>query len=235
NIESAEQYFKEVITDTAVTDEEGNITSFERTEDLSNVDLVIVGMESPNNGTNFSNAGINADNEYYPLSLQYRPYTADGDNVREISIGGDTLEDGTKENRSYKGNTSIIANEADLDAVLDAVALVEASGKDIPVVVAMKAKNPVIMSEFEELVDAIVVGFGVDESAYLEVILGNHEPQGLLPIQFPANMDTVESQQEDVARDMEPYVDSEGNTYDFGYGINYSGVIQDERTEKYVD
>ncbi len=50
---------------------------------------------------------------------------------------------------------------------------------------------------------------------------------------MPANMETVESQLEDVSRDMECYVDSAGNAYDFAYGLNWSGVIQDERVARY--
>jgi beta-glucosidase len=43
----------------------------------------------------------------------------------------------------------------------------------------------------------------------------------------------VEKQLEDVPRDMVCYTDADGNTYDFAFGLNYSGVIKDERTEKY--
>ncbi len=32
---------------------------------------------------------------------------------------------------------------------------------------------------------------------------------------------------------MERYRDSQGHTYDFGFGMNYDGVIQDERTRRY--
>ena len=46
-------------------------------------------------------------------------------------------------------------------------------------------------------------------------------------------METVEKQFEDVPRDMECHVDSDGNTYDFAFGLNWSGVIKDSRTEKY--
>ena len=52
---------------------------------------------------------------------------------------------------------------------------------------------------------------------------------------MPANMTTVELQDEDVPFDMECYVDSEGHIYDFGYGLNWNGVIQDARTREYVD
>lgn len=235
SVEVASEYFGEVITDTEITDEEGNVTGFEQPENLDNVDLVLVGMASPDNGDNFSNAGVEEDGStYYPLSLQYRPYTADNEFVRETSIGGDILEDGSKENRSYFGNTSKISNEYDLDAVLNTKELVEASGADIPIIVAMEAKNPVVMSEFEADVDAIVVGFQISHNALFEVMLGLHEPQGLLPIQFPADMETVEEQLEDVAHDMTPYEDSDGNVYDFGFGLNYGGQIEDDRTSTYV-
>ncbi|SDL24571.1 glycoside hydrolase family 3 N-terminal domain-containing protein [Tessaracoccus oleiagri] len=225
DLEVAEQYFGTVITDEAVTDSEDKVTSY-TAPDLTDVDLVLVGMDSPDNGGNFSNIGHDLEtDEWYPLSLQYRPYTADGENVRKTSISGDLLEDGTKQNRSYYGNTSRIANEADLDAFERAVAAVEASGKDIPVVTVLKAINPVVPTEFEADSDAIVVGFGTSDQALLEVALGLYEPKGRLPIQFPADMDTVEKQLEDVAKDMTPYTDANGNAYDYGFGLNYSGPI----------
>jgi beta-glucosidase len=52
-------------------------------------------------------------------------------------------------------------------------------------------------------------------------------------VQMPANMKTVEEQNEDVPHDMECYTDSEGNRYDFGFGMDYDGVIKDARTERY--
>ena len=50
----------------------------------------------------------------------------------------------------------------------------------------------------------------------------------------PANMETVEAQYEDVPYDMQCYVDSEGNTYDFAFGLNWKGVIKDKRVKKYA-
>jgi beta-glucosidase len=32
---------------------------------------------------------------------------------------------------------------------------------------------------------------------------------------------------------MIPFTDSEGNIYDFAFGLNWSGVIEDERVSKY--
>ena len=56
---------------------------------------------------------------------------------------------------------------------------------------------------------------------------------GLLPVQMPKNMETVEAHCEDVPLDMEAYTDSNGNAYDFGFGMDWGGVISDGRTERY--
>ena len=90
-----------------------------------------------------------------------------------------------------------------------------------------------VFSEFESSVDAILVNLGVKNEAVMKIVAGQAEPSGLLPMQMPKDMETVEAQYEDVPRDMECYVDAAGNTYDFGFGLNWSGVIQDARTEKY--
>ena len=52
-------------------------------------------------------------------------------------------------------------------------------------------------------------------------------------MQMPADMKTVEEQQEDVPRDMRCYQDADGHTYDFAFGLNWSGPINDPRVEKY--
>ena len=44
---------------------------------------------------------------------------------------------------------------------------------------------------------------------------------------------TVEEQQEDVPFDMKCHVDSEGNVYDYAFGLDWKGVISDERTKRY--
>lgn len=225
NIEAAEKIFGTVLTDTVELDADGKVTSM-TAPDLSDVDAVFVGLRSPNNGNAFSAAGLDKESgEWYPFSLQWAPYTADGDNVRKTSISGDTLADGSKENRSYFGNTSRISNAADIDAFNRAVAAVEASGKDIPIVTIVKAANPVVPTEFEAKSNVVLVGFGVSDEATLTVAAGKHEPQGRLPIGFPLDMNAVEGQLEDVPEDMETYVDAAGNDWKFGFGLNYSGVI----------
>ncbi|MFV0253419.1 MAG: glycoside hydrolase family 3 N-terminal domain-containing protein [Beutenbergiaceae bacterium] len=220
DLDVAREYFGTVLTDEVLLDSNGVVIGYQA-PDLSEADLAIVGMDSPNNGDFFNSPGLDLDTgEYYPLSLQYRPYAADGDQVRQVSIAGDRLPDGTQENRSYAGNAARIANEADLDALERAVAQVQAAGTDIPVVVALSAKGPVIPAEFEPLADAIVIGFGVADAALLEMITGTGGSTGRLPMTFPASMDTVEANREDVPFDLTPYTDSQGNSWQFGYGLN---------------
>jgi beta-glucosidase len=106
---------------------------------------------------------------------------------------------------------------------------------DKPVIVVIRMNNPCMVAEFEKYADAILVTFGVETKAAMTIISGGAEPSALLPVQIPADMDTVEKHCEDVPFDYEPYKDSAGNTYDFGYGLNWSGVIRDERWKKYCD
>lgn len=166
------------------------------------------------------------DQGYKPISLQYRPYVAD--EARDPSIaGGDPREESA--NRSYRGQVGTAANEADLDMVLATRAAMP--GK--PVIVCVRMTHPCVLAELEAAADAILVDFGVQKDALLTLMTGGAEPSGLLPVQLPADMRTVELHCEDMPLDLTPYTDSTGNCYDFGFGLNWSGVIQDARNEKY--
>ena len=193
----------------------------------ADADFAIVFIESPDGGTGYSDDDVAAGgNGYVPISLQYGPYTAA--TARETSIaGGDTFEDFT--NRSYRGKTITAYNTSDLQLVIDT----RAAMGDKPVVLSIKCFKPVVLSEVEPYVDAILIDFETQAQAVLDIISGKTEPSGLLPLQFPNDMETVEAQKEDTPRDMTPYTDSQGNSYDFGYGLNWSGVISDARTAKY--
>lgn len=164
--------------------------------------------------------------EYNPITLQYRPYTAEY--ARKISVAGDD-PNGTGPNRSYYGKTVRCANENDLDMLLAAR---EVMGEK-PVIAVMKCANPCVVAEFEPQADGILAHFDIHTKAILSLLCGKEEPSGLLPMQFPANMKTVEEQCEDVPFDMECHVDTEGHVYDYAFGMNWSGVIRDERVQKY--
>ena len=194
--------------------------------DPAEADFAIVVIEAPQSGTGYSTADVkNGGNGYLPISLQYSDYTAD--HARAVSIaGGDRLEKSA--NRSYKGKSVKTANKSDLQAVIDT----KAAMGDKPVITVISTGKPFV-PEFEPYSDAILVSFGCQNQALLDLISGAVEPSALLPMQLPADMKTVELQMEDVPFDMECYVDADGNVYDFAYGLNWSGRINDARVQKY--
>ena len=200
---------------------------YEPVADPAEADFAIVVIDAPASGTGYSVEDVKkGGNGYLPISLQYNDYTAES--AREVSIaGGDRLEKFV--NRSYKGKSVKTANKSDLQAVIDT----KAAMGDKPVVTVISTGKPFV-PEFEPYSDAILVSFGCQNQALLELISGAVEPSALLPMQLPANMKTVELQMEDVPFDMECYVDADGNVYDFAYGLDWSGRINDARVKKYA-
>lgn len=190
-------------------------------------DFSLVFIESPNGGTGYSDEDVkNGGNGYVPISLQYGKYTAT--TARDSSIaGGDTFEKSV--NRSYNGKSFTAYNSTDAELVQHIHNLM--NGK--PVVVSVKCFKPCVLAEVEPYADAIVVDFETQAQAVLDIVSGKQEPSGLLPMLFPKDMLTVEAQREDVGRDMTPYTDTDGNAYDFAFGLNWKGKISDWRTEKY--
>ena len=203
---------------------------FNITDDPSKADFAIVFVNSPNGGTGYDiEDRKKGNNGYLPITLQYGPYTANDARAKSIAAG-DPVIDPTITNRSYKGKTVTAANTKDLDLILNTKKLM--NGK--PVIVSITANKPMIFSEFESQVEGIVMNFGVQNQSILDIISGASEPSGLLPLQMPVDMKTVELQMEDVPHDMQVHIDTENHAYDFGYGLNWKGVIQDARKLKYT-
>lgn len=192
------------------------------TETPEKADFAIVFIESS------LSDGYSQETGYRPVTLQYRPYTAHS--AREHSIGQGDFREQDDPDRSYRGKSNTAANESDLELVLRTRAAMGSK----PVIVVVRMHNPCVLAELEEAADAILVDFGVQQEAILALISGKAEPSGLLPVQLPKDMDTVERHCEDRPLDLEPYRDSQGNAYDFAFGLNWSGPIRDARTERYA-
>ena len=246
DLETLGQYF-EVVTDTlgepsGEEDADGNKTYTKddltraSEEDIKDCDYILVGMTGAYS-TSYSSylqpafgppTEVEGDEVYYPPSLQYAEYTAD--TARDPSISGNIVE-GEKENRSYKGVTAPAdANYGHLEALQYA----ESISGDIPVIASVCMERGMVWSEVEPLCDVILVSYNAQKTdAVAQIILGQVEPQGLLVFQQPKSMEAVEEQADDVPRDMHRYKDSAGNRYDFAFGMNWDGVINDERTAKY--
>ncbi len=196
---------------------------FQTTENPAEADVAVVFVKGPIVSLGYERKGEG----YVPISLQYNPYKAEY--AREVSLAPDDLDDPENSNRSYKGRSATASNYKVLETILETK---KAMGNK-PVIVSMALTNPAIVAEFENEIDALLVSFSVQPQALLDLVTGKVEPSGLLPFQMPADMITVEQQQEDVPFDMNCYRDTEGNVYDFAFGMNWSGVIHDKRTQKY--
>ena len=201
---------------------------YEWTSNPKEADFALVLIQEPFPGTGYSvEDRQRGGNGYVPISLQYRPYKAVYARSESIA-GGDPKEKFT--NRSYQGKSVKTYNESDLDLV---IATRKAMGGK-PVVVAVNLSRPVVLSEVEPYADAVLLTFGVQNQAVLDIVSGAFEPSGLLPMQMPADMRTVEEQYEDVPHDMRPLVDGDGNAWDFAFGLNWKGRIEDNRTKTYA-
>jgi beta-glucosidase len=205
-------------------------------EDIQACDYVLVGMTGAYRASysSYLTAAFGPPTEpegeevYYPASLQYAEYTADA--AADPSLSGQII-DGEKENRSYKGVTAPAdANYGHLEALQYAA---EAAG-DVPVIASVSMERGMIWTDVEPLCDVILVSYNAQKAdAVAKIILGEAEPQGLLVFQQPISMEAVEGSLSDVPRDLECYVDAAGNAYDFAFGMNWGGVIDDARTQKY--
>ena len=208
NIELAKKYFN-------VTDNPGE------------ADMAFVFIQNPVATIGYDKADVEkGGNGYIPISLQYGDYKAT--EARDHSIaGGDPLENFN--DRGYKNKSTTTANKTDAQLVKET----KAKMKGKPVLVSVTTTNPMVFSEIEKDASALLLNFGVQDQALFDIISGLVEPSALLPMQMPENMRVVEKQFEDVPFDMAVYTDSAGNEYDFAFGLNWSGVIDDERVQKY--
>ena len=200
---------------------------FDVVEEPEQADFAICLIQEPSTGIGYSTEDVEkGGNGYMPFSLQYDNYTAK--DARAVSIaGGDPME--TTTNRSFRDKTVKAYNRDDMVMVVDT----KKQMGEKPVVVIIETGRPVVLKEIEPSADAILISFKVQHQALLDIISGKVEPSALLPMQMPADMKTVEEQQEDVPHDMRCYKDADGNIYDFAYGMNWKGIINDERVEKY--
>lgn len=200
---------------------------FNVTDNPIEADMALVFIQNPSSGIGYDKTDLeNGGNGYLPISLQYADYKAT--EAREHSIaGGDPLENFT--DRSYKNKAVKSSNASDAEMLKYTKAIMG----NKPVILCVNTTNPMVFSEVEKQADAILLSFNVQDQAFFDLISGKAEPSALLPMQMPKSMETVEKQAEDVPFDLECHKDNEGNIYDFGFGMNWTGVITDERIKRY--
>jgi len=200
---------------------------FNVTDNPEEADVALVFIQNPTATSGYDKEDLKSGgNGYFPISLQYGDYTAT--EARDESIaGGDPLEPFT--NRGYKNKSTQTANIFDSQLVRETNA--KMSGK--PVIVSITATNPMVFSEIEKEASVILMNFGVQDQVIFDIISGKSKPSGLLPMQMPADMKTVEKQAEDIPFDLTCFEDSQGSIYDFGFGMDWDGVIKDGRAAQF--
>ena len=105
-------------------------------------------------------------------------------------------------------------------------------------VVSVNVTLPWLLGNVEPLADALIAGYDTFYNAQLEVIAGNSQPVGVLPLTLPASEEVIAVYQngESVSRNDVPgydkdkympkglsyaYKDSDGNVYKLGHGLRY--------------
>jgi beta-glucosidase len=85
----------------------------------------------------------------------------------------------------------------------------------VPTVVDIYLSRAAVIPEISAASKGLFASFGASDEAFLDVVFGNFNPQGKLPIEMPSSMEAVYKQKEDM-----PY-DSENPLYKFGFGLSY--------------
>ncbi|MGD9329363.1 MAG: glycoside hydrolase family 3 N-terminal domain-containing protein, partial [Cyclobacteriaceae bacterium] len=84
-----------------------------------------------------------------------------------------------------------------------------------PTVTVLTIDRPPVVPEIDQASKAMVAEFEIEDDIICEMIFGEFNPTGKLPIEIPSSMHAVEKQFEDM-----PY-DSENPLYPFGHGLSY--------------
>jgi len=84
-----------------------------------------------------------------------------------------------------------------------------------PTVTVLTIDRPPVVPEIDKASKAMIAEFEIEDDIICEMIFGEFNPSGKLPIEIPSSMQAVENQFEDM-----PY-DSENPLYPFGHGLSF--------------
>ena len=96
------------------------------------------------------------------------------------------------------------------DRLADILTLLSA----VPTVVAIHLERAAVIPEISAAARAVLAVFGASDAALLDVVFGDAEPRGRLPIQLPRSMDEVRGGRPDVPRE------STDPLFDYGDGLS---------------
>jgi beta-glucosidase len=85
----------------------------------------------------------------------------------------------------------------------------------VPTIVNIYLLRPAVIPEISAASKGLLANFGSNDKALLDVIFGDFNPQGRLPVEMPSSMEAVMQQKEDLPGD------SENPLYKNGFGLSY--------------
>jgi beta-glucosidase len=95
------------------------------------------------------------------------------------------------------------------------IARVQEVSTAVPTVVDVYLDRPAVLTPFVDTAAAVIVDYGVTETALLDVLFGAAEPLGRLPFDLPRSDAAVAASRTDVA------FDTEDPVFRFGHGLRY--------------
>ncbi|MCA9919930.1 MAG: glycoside hydrolase family 3 C-terminal domain-containing protein [Anaerolineales bacterium] len=115
-----------------------------------------------------------------------------------------------------KNMFAVSFHHGDLDFKDEAKAEVLALLAKVPTIVVLYLDRPAVIPEISAAAQALLADFGASDTAVLNVIFGQAEPEGKLPFELPSSMEAVQAQRADVPQD------SKDPLYPFGFGLRYA-------------
>lgn len=87
-----------------------------------------------------------------------------------------------------------------------------------PTITVLTLERPTVAPEIIAASSAVIADFECEDDIIMELIYGDFDPSGRLPVELPSSMEAVEAQYEDV-----PY-DSKDPVFSFGHGLPYNAL-----------
>lgn len=114
-----------------------------------------------------------------------------------------------------KGFMERLFHQGDLDFEIKEKTRILNILRTVPTIVDIYLERAAVIPEIAAGCSALLATFNVADDAVLDIIFGQFNPGGKLPVELPRSMDAVRAQKEDM-----PY-DSKDPLYAFGAGLSY--------------
>ncbi|GGA61891.1 glycoside hydrolase family 3 protein [Ornithinibacillus halotolerans] len=168
----------------------------------------------------FSGADVSPDTEQVKQRIR--------DHDEQITIV-DNIEDATHAFVWVKPWQDLFANKPSIeigpDTGVEQVDQIVEIQKAVPTITAIDFSNPWLINKIEPNAQSLIATFGTKTEAIIEMIRGEFNPVGKLPITIPASQEAVNNEAGDVPGYDEaptyPYQDKAGNRYQYNFGLTY--------------